>query len=94
MLPPPQPARKRMANTRTLILSMKSPLENGDRDRKTNPFWPEELQGAQRNVKFRLLNSEDFLSASQFNPRRRNYRETGRRARALLSGFKSNILSV
>jgi hypothetical protein len=32
-------------------------------------LWPEKLQGPKERSDFRLLNSEDLLSASQFDPR-------------------------
>src|ERR1700730_9415059 len=41
MLPPPQPARKRVAKTKTLIFFIEILSCTGDRDRRTNPFWPE-----------------------------------------------------
>ena len=45
MLPPPQPIRKRTANAKTLILSMKFPLKTGIGTDGESLFWPEELQG-------------------------------------------------
>ena len=44
MLPPPHPAMKTIANSRTLILSMKCPLK-WDRDLRTNPLRPDTNAG-------------------------------------------------
>ena len=45
MLPPPQPTRKRIAKTKTLILIINFSLLYRDGDWRTNPVWPERLQG-------------------------------------------------
>ena len=64
---------------------MKFPLKAGIGTDGQIPFWPEKLQGPKEVSNFRLLNSEDFLSASQFDPRRRIYQKSGRCARYFLN---------
>ena len=69
MLPPPQPTRERMANAKTLILSMKFPLKTGIGTDGEFLFGQRNCRGPKKRQIDRLLNSEDFLSASQFDPR-------------------------
>ena len=53
MVPSLQPIRKRMANNKTLILNIRFPRTNRDRDRRTSPFWPDGMQGPE-NVRFQI----------------------------------------
>jgi hypothetical protein len=46
MFPPPQPTKKSVANTKTVILCIEFPFETGDRDQRRIPCWPEDC-GAQ-----------------------------------------------
>jgi hypothetical protein len=46
MVPPLQPIRKTMANNKTLILSIKFPLMNRDRDRRLSPLLARWTAGA------------------------------------------------
>ena len=66
MVPPPQPTKKRMINNKKPVLSIKFPLMNGDRDRRNEPLWRDELRGPE-NVKFRFACFWEFFSAHNSN---------------------------
>jgi hypothetical protein len=71
IVPPPQPTRKRPTKSKTLTLSMKIPLKPGIGIDGLIPFGQRNCRGPKKCQIFRLLNSEDLLSVSQSDPRRR-----------------------
>src|SRR6202022_95004 len=80
-------------NTNMLILSMKFPLKTGIGTDGQIP-WPEKLRGPKETSNLRLLNSEDFLSAPQFEPRRRAYQKRQVSVHVLLLRIKSNTMPL
>jgi hypothetical protein len=58
-------------NSKTLTLSMKIPLKPGMGIDGLIPFGQRNCRGPKKCQIFRLLNSEDLLSVSQSDPRRR-----------------------